>query len=210
MNRRADMFSTFLCGFTVVGVIMFLDDFCSVKLEGDASADGGFESFPETKINQPAFKYLAVRLEGRLIQAPSALLPLAHSSLTVRRVIHSSRGNVFLALICIFHTLLISRCPLLSGKQAFALQQAFVSYNINAVGRLLGGKFSRSSQQASFITGNISATCTHKRKDVYQSAWFLTLPLPTLPLNERAGNQSSLGKFLCTFECRCGSTQSGN
>lgn len=140
MNRRADMFSTFLCGFTVVGVIMFLDDFCSVKLEGDASADGGFESFPETKINQPAFKYLAVRLEGRLIQVPSARLPLAHSSLTVCRVIHSSRGNVFLALICIFHTLLISRCPLLSGKQAFALQQAFVSYNINAVGRLLGGK----------------------------------------------------------------------
>lgn len=155
------MLSSFPCGFTVVGVIMFLDDFCSVKLEGDASEDGGFESFPETKINQQAFRYLAVRLEGRLIQAPSARpparLPFAHSSLTVRRVIHSSRGNVFLALICIFHTLLISRCPLLSGKQAFALQQAFVSYNIYAVGRLLGGKFSRSSQQASFITGNISA-----------------------------------------------------
>lgn len=193
---------------------MFLDDFSSVKVEGDASEDGGFESFPQTKINQQAFKYLAVRLEGRLIQAPSVRpsvrLPLAHSSLAVRRVIHSSRGNVFLALICIFHTRLISRCPLLSGKQAFALQQAFVSYNIYAAGRLLGGKFSRSSQQASFITGNISAARAHKRKDVYQSAWFLTLPLPTLPLNERAVNQSSLGVFLCTLECRCGSTQSGN
>lgn len=34
---------------------MFLDGFRSVKVEGDASEDGGFESFPETKINQQAF-----------------------------------------------------------------------------------------------------------------------------------------------------------
>lgn len=42
MTRRADMFSSFLCGFTVVGGIMFLDDFRSVEVEADASQDGGF------------------------------------------------------------------------------------------------------------------------------------------------------------------------
>lgn len=43
------------------------------------------------------------------------------------------------------------------------------------------------------------------RKDVYQSAFSLTLPPP---LTERAANQSSL--FLCAFSGRCGSLQSEN
>lgn len=93
LNRHTYGCYTFVCEWKQS---ICLGDFRSVKVEGDATEDGYFESFPETKINQPALKYLAVRLEGRLIPAPATPpLPLADSSLTVRRIIHSLPGNVF-------------------------------------------------------------------------------------------------------------------